>query len=118
MLIRYAFFRGRIKPGMETEFAHHVEDKLIPLWTRFPGAKEVRILRQRATDSADLGLPLGIAMCFENEQEIDLALSSPVRLESQVESRKLMEMFDGTVFHAIFDAEEFVHSPPDNEPRA
>lgn len=107
MLIRYAFFRGRIKPGMEDAFSQHVEDKLIPLWTRFPGAKEVRILRQKQTDSPDIDLPLGIAIYFGSQDEIDVALSSPARLESQFESCKLMEMFEGTVFHTVFDAREF-----------
>ncbi|ODP35631.1 MULTISPECIES: hypothetical protein [Pandoraea] len=108
MLIRYAFFRGQIKAGREADFARHVQDKLVPLWTRFPGAKEVRILRQRHTDATDLNLPLGIAIRFDTQEDIDAALASPARLESQAESRKLMEMFDGTVFHTVFDAQEFV----------
>ena len=42
MLIRCAFFRGHVKPGMEEEFFRHVHDKLVPLWSQFPGVQEVR----------------------------------------------------------------------------
>jgi hypothetical protein len=72
MFIRCAFFRGRVKAGMEEAFDRHVHEKLVPLWTRFPGA-----------------------------------LESPVRYESREVSKKLFEMFDGTVFHTVFSAEEF-----------
>jgi hypothetical protein len=39
MLIRCAFFRGHVKPGMEEEFFRHVHDKLVPLWSQFPGVQ-------------------------------------------------------------------------------
>ncbi|MFM0736339.1 hypothetical protein PQQ51_03695 [Paraburkholderia xenovorans] len=107
MLMRCAFFKGRIKPGMESRFYRQVEDKLVPLWTRFPGAKDVRVIRQRHSDVDDPAIPLAIAMLFDSQDDIDAALASPVRRESQVESRVLIDMFEGTVFHTVFDAQVF-----------
>lgn len=104
MLIRCAFFKGRIKPGMEDRFDAHVQTRLVPLWTRFPGAREVRVMRQRDSDVDDPLLPLVIAMRFDSQASIDAALASPVRLESQRESRALLDMFEGSVFHTVFDA--------------
>ena len=53
MFIRCAFFKGRVKPGMEQAFDRHVHETLVPLWTRFPGALEVRVLRQLESDVGD-----------------------------------------------------------------
>jgi hypothetical protein len=107
MLMRCAFFKGTIKPGMESRFNRQVEERLVPLWTRFPGAKDVRIIRQLHSDVNDPAIPLAIAMLFDSQQDIDAALASPVRRESQVESRVLLDLFDGTVFHTVFDAQVF-----------
>ena len=60
MFIRCAFFQGNVKPGMEDTFNNYIRKELVPLWTRFPGAQEVRVLRQVESDVADPTL----AWCF------------------------------------------------------
>ncbi|WP_242468278.1 hypothetical protein [Burkholderia plantarii] len=86
MLTRCALFSGRVRPGFEARFAEHVKTRLVPLWTRLPGAREVRVPRQQHSDAG----------------EPAFALDSPVRRESQIESRALIEMFDGVAFHTVF----------------
>ncbi|MEX3629418.1 MAG: antibiotic biosynthesis monooxygenase [Burkholderia sp.] len=103
MLTRCAYFSGRIKPGCEARFHDHVENRLVPLWTRFPGAHDVRVLRQHHSDVGEPAFPLVIMMRFEDQAAIDAALASPARLESQIESRALIGMFDGVVFHTVFE---------------
>ncbi len=44
MIIRYALFEGHIHAGRENEFRAFVKERLVPLWTQFPGAEEVRVL--------------------------------------------------------------------------
>ena len=51
MYVRCAFFEGRVKPGMDDAFHRFVTDNLMPLWTQFPGADEVRVLSQRSSDT-------------------------------------------------------------------
>lgn len=46
MYLRCAFFEGRVKPGHEAAFTTFVQQRLVPLWTKFPGAEDVRVLRQ------------------------------------------------------------------------
>ena len=45
MFIRCAFFQGNVKPGKEQAFNDYIRKELVPLWTRFPGAQEVRVLQ-------------------------------------------------------------------------
>ncbi|MET3181916.1 UNVERIFIED_ORG: heme-degrading monooxygenase HmoA [Variovorax guangxiensis] len=110
MFIRCAFFRGRVKAGMEEAFDRHVHERLVPLWTRFPGALEVRVLRQVESDVSDPELAMVLAIRWASREDIDRALESPVRYESREVSKMLFEMFDGTVFHTVFSAGEFALS--------
>lgn len=107
MFIRCAFFKGKVRAGMEEAFDRHVHEKLVPLWTRFPGALEVRVLRQLESDVSDPELAMAVAIRWASREDIARALDSPVRYESREVSKKLFEMFDGTVFHTVFGAEEF-----------
>lgn len=106
-LVRCAFFNGRIKPGMEEAFHRHVDARMVPLWTCFPAVRSVRVLRQCRSDVADPALPLVLVMHFDSHEDIAAALASPVRRESQQASRALLDMFEGSVFHTVFDARAF-----------
>ena len=44
MIVRQAFFEGTIHPGREAEFRHFVETRLLPMWRRFPGVRDLRVL--------------------------------------------------------------------------
>jgi hypothetical protein len=107
MYIRCAFFKGRVKPGLEEAFKRHVRQVLVPLWTRFPGAQEVRVLRQSESDVDDPRLDMVLSVRFATRQAIDLALASDVRMKSREMSKPLFEMFEGSVFHTIFTADEY-----------
>ena len=107
MYIRCAFFKGTIKPGCREAFDRYVEDRLVPIWTRFPGAMEVRVMRQLACDVGDTPLEMVLAICYPSLDAIQAALASSVRSEGREMTKGLLEMFDGTVFHTVFDAAQF-----------
>ncbi len=107
MYIRCAFFRGQVKPGFEDAFNSYIREQLVPLWTRFPGAQEVRVLRQIECDVSDPHLEMVLSVRYPTRESIDIALASEVRMKSKEVSKALIEMFDGSVFHTIFSADEF-----------
>ncbi|WLE59441.1 EthD family reductase [Burkholderia plantarii] len=104
MLTRCAFFSGRVRPGFEARFDEHVRTRLVPLRTRLPGARDVRVPRRQHGDAGEPAFALVISMCFADQAAIDAALDSPVRRESQAESRAPIEMVDGVVLHTVFAA--------------
>jgi antibiotic biosynthesis monooxygenase (ABM) superfamily enzyme len=106
MFIRCAFFRGRVRPGHEQAFTDYVQTQLVPLWTRFPGAQEVRVLRQLECDVDDPRLEMVLAIQYPSRDAIDLALASEVRAQSRGVTQGLLEMFEGQVFHTVFAASE------------
>ena len=103
MIIRQAFFEGTIHAGREAEFRAFVEERLIPMWRRFPGAREVRVLFNVSRDDGAPSLPLSLAMAFDDEAALAVALDAPIRMESRAVTGELMQMFDGHVHHHIFE---------------
>ena len=105
MYIRCAFFEGRVKAGQEEAFARFVKDRLVPLWTQFPGARgsaRLATARVRHRQSALCHGPRHSS--YPSLAAIDAALKSDVRSQSRAETTDLVKMFDGRIFHTVFEA--------------
>jgi antibiotic biosynthesis monooxygenase (ABM) superfamily enzyme len=111
MYIRCAFFRGRVKPGQHENFTRFVRDQLVPLWTQFPGAEEVRVLRQAESDTQDPRFEMVLAIRYPSRAALESALASDARVRSREATQGLVEMFDGDIFHTLFDAAEHPLTP-------
>ncbi len=103
MLIRCAFFEGRVKPGCDAAFTKFVAERLVPLWTDFPGAAEVRVLRQADSDTPDPHYAMVLSIGYPDQAAMDLALASEQRAKSRAETAELVKMFEGRIFHTVFD---------------
>jgi hypothetical protein len=104
MYIRCAFFEGRVKPGCDDAFAIFVKERLVPLWTQFPGATEVRVLRQRESDTSDPHYAMVLSIKYPSLAAIEEALKSDVRTQSRTETAELVKLFEGRIFHTVFEA--------------
>ena len=107
MFVRCAFFEGKTKPGHEAAFSTFVRERLVPLWTTFPGAEEVRVLRQRETDTAEPHYEMVLAIRYPSREAIERAMKSDARAKSREETAELVKMFDGRIFHIVFEADHF-----------
>ncbi len=105
--IRCAFFRGRVKPGQEAAFTEFVRRRLVPLWTRFPGAEEVRVLRQEESDAGAPRFEMVLVIRYPSKAAIEQALASDVRQQSRGVTAEMMTMFEGDIFHTVFRADEY-----------
>jgi hypothetical protein len=103
MLIRCAFFEGRVKEGQDTAFHNFVTHKLVPLWTNFPGAREVRVLSQTDSDTENPHFAMVLAIQYPDRAAIERALQSDARARSREVTSELVAMFDGRIFHTVFD---------------
>lgn len=107
MFIRCAFFRGRAKPGCEDQFTAYVSERLVPLWTRFPGAEEVRVLRQEEADVAEPRFEMVLQIRYPSREAIETALASDVRTESREVTKGLLAFYEGDIFHTVFRADDY-----------
>ena len=108
MVTRYAFFEGRVKPGFEYKFTSFVHQRLMPLWIKFPGAEMVRVMRPLQSDTSEPYYEMVLAVDYKTLEAIDIALKSDARMKSRAETAELMKMFDGRIFHTVFETDEFM----------
>ena len=107
MIIRYALFEGTIHEGRETEFRAFVKEKLVPLWTQFPGAEEVRVLDGVDRDEGAPQYAMALAIRYPDMAAVETALKSPFRAESREVTGELLKMFTGRVHHHVFAANQY-----------
>jgi hypothetical protein len=107
MIIRYALFEGEIHAGMEEEFRAFVKERLVPLWTRFPGAEEIRVLDGLDRDEGAPVYAMALAIRYPDMAAVEQALASDVRVESRAVTGELLKMFTGKVHHHLFSANEY-----------
>jgi hypothetical protein len=107
MFIRCAFFEGKAHAGKEAEFKQFVREKLVPLWTKFPGAKDVRVLHQTESDTPDPHYAMILAIHYPSMEAIENALQSDVRTQSRLVTQELVKIFNGRIFHTVFEANHY-----------
>lgn len=107
MIIRYALFEGKIHEGKEEEFRSFVKEKLVPLWTKFPKAEEVRVLDGIERDAGAPEYAMALAIRYPDLAAVDTALKSDVRFESRAVTGELLKLFTGRVHHHVFGANEY-----------
>ncbi len=107
MIIRYALFEGEIHPGREDAFHAFVREQLVPLWTRFPGAEEIRVLKGLDRDDGAPRYAMALAIRYPDMAAVEAALQSDYRFRSRALTGELLTMFTGTVHHHLFTADEF-----------
>jgi hypothetical protein len=93
--------------GQERAFTEFVRHRLVPLWTRFPGAQEVRVLREEESDPGAPRFEMVLAVRYPSKAAIEQALASDVRAKSRDVTKEMMGMFEGDIFHTIFRADEY-----------
>ncbi len=99
MITRLAFFEGSIKPGKEKAFETYVLERLVPLWTKFPNAGRVQVLREVSRDEGAPPFAMVLAVSYPDSAGMEEAMVSPVRMESREVTKGLFEFFDGRIFH-------------------
>ena len=107
MFIRCAFFKGKIKLGMEDAFHAYWRENLVPLWSAFPQLLELRVLNEVESDDIENPFPLVLVMKFATRNDIKEALASSTRWTSKETSKGLLDMFDGDVIHTFFASDQF-----------
>ncbi|MDE1994931.1 MAG: hypothetical protein KGI75_20685 [Rhizobiaceae bacterium] len=111
MIIRYALFEGEIHEGKEAAFRAFVKERLVPLWTQFPHAEEVRVLDGLERDAGAPVYAMALAIRYPDMDAVNAALQSNVRFESREVTAELLRMFTGKVHHHVFSANEYQPTP-------
>lgn len=106
-VVRMAFFEGALKPGREADFHRYAQERLVPLWTRFPELVSFRMRANGASDDGAYPFVLVLEFTYPSRAAMEVALNSPVRAESREVTKGLFEFFDGRISHIVADATDF-----------
>jgi hypothetical protein len=102
MITRFALFEGAVKYGQTDAFRTAVLDRLVPLWTQFPGNTDVRVMFGEDRDAGAPEFPLILAITYPDEATMTAALESPARYESKDVTGEIVEAyFDGRIHHHV-----------------
>ena len=110
MITRTAIFEGRIKPGCEERFFAGIEQRLAPLWRRFPHASNVRLLKVAAADADAPPIVMIQQIDYPSLAALEEAIASPVRAQARAVTLELMEMFEGRFYHVVSEGNAVEHS--------
>lgn len=108
MITRFALFEGSVKPGQTDAFRAAVLDRLVPLWTQFPGNSDVRVMFSDDRDEGAPEFPLILAITYPDASAMAGALDSPFRAQSRdVTGEIVAEHFDGRIHHHVTQLNAF-----------
>jgi len=111
MITRFALFEGTIKPGQTDAFRTAVLERLVPLWSQFPGNTDVRVMFSDDRDEGAPEFPLILAISYPDIATMTAALDSPARFQSKDVTGEITEkFFDGRIHHHVTERHEFVGS--------
>ncbi len=108
MITRFALFEGSVKAGQEAAFRAAVLERLVPLWTQFPGHTDVRVMFSDDRDEGAPEFPLILAISYPDADTMTAALDSPARYQSKdVTGEIVAEFFDGRIHHHVTERHAF-----------
>lgn len=108
MITRFALFEGAVKADQIAAFRQAVLDRLVPLWNKFPGNTDVRIMFGEDRDEGAPEFPLILAISYPDEASMTAALDSPFRAQSRDVTGEIVEAyFDGRIHHHVTERHEY-----------
>ena len=108
MITRFALFEGSIKNGKTDAFRKAVTQRLVPLWTQFPGNTDVRVMFGEDRDAGAPEFALILAISYPSKAVMAAALNSDARNQSKdMTSLIVAEFFDGRIHHHVTEGTEY-----------
>jgi len=103
MLTRCGFFEGHVLEGKQEAFDRFIEERLMPLWWKFPGVTGVRLLRRVESDPNAPTVHMMLEFDYPSREALESTLVSQERVKAKAETAELMKMFEGQIFHIVFE---------------
>ncbi len=110
MITRYAIFNGTVKTGQEAAMRAWVGEHLTPLWRKFAGAEEVRVLFGIEQDAKGPVIPLVLAITYADHAAMERGLASPARYAARDLLPAFYERFfdEVTLWHYVMERERYL----------
>ncbi len=108
MITRYALVEGSVAEENVDAFRSAVLDRLVPLWTGFPGNTDVRVMFSDDRDAGAPEFPLILAISYPDKAAMEAALDSPARHQSKAVTGEIVAAyFTGRIHHHVTERHTF-----------
>jgi len=108
MITRFALFEGSVKPDQVEAFRTAVKERLVPLWTQFPGNAGVRVMFSDDRDEGAPEFPLILAITYPDTATMEAALKAPARFQSkEVTGQIVDDYFEGRIHHHVTQLNDY-----------
>ncbi len=105
MYVRCAYFEGVVDPADRGRFDRCIIDEVAPQITKFPGCREVRVLRAREWQDGAPNFYMVLEHYYDSLGDIERALESENRTAVWNHLNKVMPLFTGRVTHVNHEAD-------------
>ena len=99
MYIRCAYFEGSVAPQNQKKFDDFVLYEMVPLITKFPKIRDVKVLRDIWRENDAPPIYLSLQLTFDTKEDMEAALQSEERSASRAKSEEIIPFLDGRVYH-------------------
>ena len=103
MWVRYGYFIGTVKPENRAEFDAFCDSKAREQLLKYPGIRQVRILRARWHEEGVPGIYQTFELTFDSKEAIDVMLQSPERTAMGQLMGQIMHLFEGHTKHINYE---------------
>jgi len=99
MHVRCAYFEGDVDPADREKFDRCIIDEVAPQIAKFPGCREVRVLRAREYQDGAPNFYMVLEHYYDSLDDIETALGSENRTAVWNHLDKVMALFKGRLTH-------------------
>lgn len=103
MIIRSAYLEGTVAEADRARFDAHMSGPVMAAIATYPGLREVRLRRIARGEDGAPAIYMVFDLYFDTLDAMDAALASATRQAVRETITQGMRMFQGRVFHLVFD---------------
>ena len=105
MIIRSAILEGTVPESERRSFDAHMRGAVLEAISTYPGIRQVRLRKLLVADEGTPPHYMIFDLYFDSLAEMDAALASPIRHAVVSQIKQAMSMFQGRVYHQLFEEE-------------
>ena len=103
MIVRCAYLEGTVAEGDRAVFDAHMRGPVLSAIRTYPHIRDVRLRSLARGEEGAPAVYMIFDLYFDSMADMDAALASPTRQAVRSVIAQGMSMFQGRVFHLVFD---------------
>jgi antibiotic biosynthesis monooxygenase (ABM) superfamily enzyme len=106
MIIRSAYLEGTVPPAQRARFDAHMSGPVMAAIATYPGLRQAHLRKLIQADEGAPSIYMVFDLHFDNLQAMEAALASATRQAVREIISQGMTLFQGRVYHLVFDQEQ------------